>query len=414
MGYGYLDMNIEREFILSIVREICSGGERDNIEKLLNLKGLDWEKVKNCMIYHEIVSLGYSVLKEYFDLLPRDFRRFLKNKYYYGTLRNECLWGEFLRLIEIFGQKDIVLIPVKGMALFKDIYSNPSLRNIGDIDLLVKNKDILKAEEILYNLGYERESAGLKENYWREKQYHIIFLKRNHSRLSAIVELHWRLDYKRKKDILPLLWSRLRRVDIDNRSMYSLSCEDTFFSLALHNRRLGKVLCMKSVFDLFLLLKKYSNFDWDYVLKEAKSGNMRTTVFFILSQANFFFGLSISKDILKNLAIPFYKRKLICQFIEKNTFLPDIKEKIRDLYLKSHFLLYDNFREPVEYILNIPIEQFAKFYGIKSYDRKTYLFYRFRCIYIPAKYIKEKLSYRCYEGDDKISGVKREKKTTYS
>lgn len=58
-----------------------------------------------------------------------------------------------------------------------------------------------------------------------------------------------------------------------------------------------------------------------------------------------------------------------------------------------HFLLYDTLWEPIDYILNIPLEQFAKFYEIKPYDRMTGFLYENRLFYMPVKLIIEKISY---------------------
>jgi hypothetical protein len=300
-----------------------------------------------------------------------------------------------------FRENNLVIVPIKGMALLEDIYSNLSLRSMCDVDLLTQEKDISKAEKIFSQSGYQKELLGFREDYWRKRQYHLSF-KKESLRVPIMVELHWALDYKRKENILPQLWSRLRKIKIDNQEIYLLSPEDTLFSLALHNRRLGQALCLKNIVDLALLLNKYKDFDWDYVLKTAKEGRMRTTVFFILAQAKMFLGLKLPASVENSFKPPYWKRRVIYKFIRKNTFLPPQKIKSKELYLESHFLLYDSLWEPIEYILKIPHEQFAKFYDLKPYAKKKRFFYKNRLIYIPVKTIVKLFSWTPLKKNDKI------------
>lgn len=46
-----------------------------------------------------------------------------------------------------------------------------------------------------------------------------------------------------------------------------------------------------------------------------------------------------------------------------------------------HFLLYDTVREPVRCILQIPYEQFTKFYRFKPHSRRSQVFYHIRYLY---------------------------------
>jgi len=110
---------------------------------------------------------------------------------------------------------------------------------------------------------------------------------------------------------------------------------------------------------------------------------MCSSVFFLLLQVKLFFDLDIPNMVWRGLKVPAYKKLIIKAFIKKYTFsLSFIEKASRESYLKSHFLLYDNFWEPIEYILHIPIEQFAAYYALNPYDRKTLSCYRNRLLYM--------------------------------
>lgn len=382
----------EAELILIIAKEIVDNTKAGEIKDLINVQAIDWQRFKELVSYHELTPFACISLKRYNVSLTSHLTEFLKQSYYRCLVRSLRLWQEFIEIINIFEREKIILLPIKGISLLEDIYTNQLLRSMADIDILVREEDLLVSERILKGMGYIKELSGLKEEYWRQKQCHITFRK-NGPKASALVDLHWAIDFKRnQREILPHLWQRIREVKVQGRKVKLLSPEDAIFSLALHSRRFGKMLCLKYICDMGLLLNKYAaDFDWDYLLKESRKGKMRTTIFFALSQVNLL-DVTIPEAVWKDLAVPSWKRKLIHRFIEKDTFLSSPNSNFKNLYLKSHFLLYDSFWEPIDYILNIPLEQFAKFYGIKTYDKETYSLYKARFIYMPIKFIKDRLN----------------------
>lgn len=384
-----LETNSEIELIRIILKRIAGEGIK-GVRDLLN--SVNWERFKDLIIYHDLTPFTYSVLKDFNSFLPKDLREFLKNNYYCVLVRCQRLWQEFLRISMAFQQMGIMLLPIKGMALLYDIYSYKPIRPMTDLDLLVKEEDLPKAELIFCELGYRKELYGLEEEYWRKNQCHIAFYKKEEEK-APFVELHWSLDFKREnRNILPKLWERIREINVDGKTIKLLSPEDTLFSLALHNRRFGKTLCLKNVYDLILLLNKHaSGFGWDYVLNQSRKYGICSTLFFILYQANLLLGLKLPKYVWRELDLPTWKRRIIQRFIEKNTFLSTEEMQNKNLYLKSHFLLYDSFWKPINCVINIPKEQFTKYYGLAIYTERTKFLYQMRLLYMPLKYIWEKV-----------------------
>jgi hypothetical protein len=160
-----------------------------------------------------------------------------------------------------------------------------------------------------------------------------------------------------------------------------LSPEDTLFVLALHQRHFGKSLSLKYACDTALLLNKYGQgMDWDYVLNQSEKNKTRASLFFTLYQAKFWLNTAIPEKIWRDLSKKIPRREKIKKFTAKNTF--SVNKNSQNLYLKTFFLLYDTIYEPIIYILNIPLEQFAKFYDLKPYTKKTAFLYHFRMLYI--------------------------------
>ncbi|GAH08239.1 unnamed protein product, partial [marine sediment metagenome] len=168
------------------------------------------------------------------------------------------------------------------------------------------------------------------------------------------------------------------------------SPEDTLFSLALHQRRFGKVFCLKYVLDTALIMQKYKDtFDWCYVGKACEKYRLSSCLYFLLLQVKIFLGEDFSGESEK-LSVAGIKKTMMRKFISRYIFSFSLGQKVRNNYLKSHFLLYDSFIEPVRYIMDIPLEQFAKYYGLKTYDKNTERLYRFRFLYFIFSFLKIK------------------------
>lgn len=333
---------------------------------------------------HNLTPFVFYRLKDYSSLIPPDIYSYLRSGYLANVSRNLGFWDEFLKINDAFKQNNISILPLKGMDMLARFCPAFDLRTMSDIDILIKEDQFVKAEKVLSDLGYQKRLYGLKEKYWRERQCHVAF-HRNHT----MVEAHWGLDFKRaNRIILQQLWKRVKQVQLGNDKLNIFSPEDALFSLALHLRRFGNILSLKQVLDAAKIIKESSEFDWDYVLEESKRGAMKATTYFILMQISLFTKVNISIEIFKKLGISRWHKILIKNFLLKHTF--KVPPSLKEDYLKAHFLLYDNPCEPFLYLINIPYEQFCKFYDLKPYANKTDFLYRIRLLYIPISFCLKK------------------------
>lgn len=387
-------MKNEIRLVLSIAKEVAYNRKEKNIAYLIQESDMDWQAFKDMAAYHGLTSFAYLSLKDYASSLPQSLMQVLTATYYYALRHTSFLENRFLGLFNNFENEGIALVPIKGMALLEDLYSEFPIRQSTDIDVLVQRGNIDRSCILLERLGFTKHLEGLKESYWREKQYHFVYIFPQGSEpFSLMVELHWDLDYPRERELLPQMFNRLRELPMQGRRVKVLSAEDAFFSLILHQRHFGKIICLRDACDIVRLLNKYSRtFDWEYVLTESRKSKICASVFFMLYQAKLWLGMEIPPRVFRELRVPLWKQLLIKRFIIKNSFLTDQNSRNKNSYLKAHFLLYDGFWEPVAYIHNIPQEQFAKFYGLQPYDKKTDFLYRNRILYILWKGITGLLS----------------------
>ncbi|MGE4357882.1 MAG: nucleotidyltransferase family protein [Candidatus Omnitrophota bacterium] len=386
-------MDSEIKLVL-LISESMLYDRKKEIRDLISRRYIHWEIFFKLLQYHELAPVAYILLKDV--PLPEDVHKILENAYYFNLAHNILLWEEFLKISKVLNDHDITFAPLKGFSFMGEIYPDINYRSMADIDIMVKEEDLKLVGEILQNLGYSKQLGGLEERYWREKQCHIAYVKPFGTSQKVLIEVHWDLDFKRlKQPILPLLWTRLEKRNMEGVPISFLSIEDSIFSLVLHKRRLGNIFSLKGTCDLACLLKKFSHkIDWEYILKWSRVSKMRTVLYFSLFQTRFISSNLFSEAILDELKIPLWKRLAINKLILRYTFATDID--IKKTYLRAHFFLYDSIWEAVRYILNIPREQFAKFYNLEPYSENTKLLYRMRLLYFPLNFLVN-LGRRGYE-----------------
>jgi hypothetical protein len=339
------------------------------------------EKFVELARFHDLSELLFFRLQEGDPDLRHRFSPWLRPKYLANIYRNLAFWNEFIKVSTAFTENNIAMLPIKGMDILARFYPSFDLRSMCDIDILVKEDQLAEAERVISALGYQRDLEGLTEEYWREKQCHFVFHKEH-----MILEVHWGLDFKRgKREILPGIWDRRRKVEPGEHKLKIFSPEDAVFAFALHLRRFGNILCLKQVFDTAQIISKTADFDWDYVLEESRRGQMQATLYFLLAQVSLFTDTPVPEGVLKRIQVPFWQRKFIEKFLLKYTFLNTAS--LKSNFLKAHFLLYDSLIEAVSYLINIPHEQFCKYYHFAPYAAKSMLLYRVRLIYMPLRHI---------------------------
>jgi|GEM_PF-5513318 len=142
-------------------------------------------------------------------------------------------------------ERGIPCIPMKGWVL-RDFYPAPSLRTMGDLDLLVPADRIHDAEQAMLDLEYTRE----KERF---ADHHVCF----HQPPCLTVEVHTRLTEAQDCPVLDKAWTRAVR---EESGTYRLSWEDFCLFLFRHaaNHALLGGIGLRYIMDLWVLLRWFS------------------------------------------------------------------------------------------------------------------------------------------------------------
>lgn len=200
---------------------------------------IDWDYFLQLVKHHRIYPLVYAKLRELRDpAVPSFVMEMLKREYQKNTFSMLHLSAEMERVSKLFSEQNIKLLFLKGPPIAQDIYGDISLRTSKDLDVLIQFEDVKKAEDVLLELGYEREDRFFSlANEWKWLHHHIIYF---HPQKKIQVEIHWRSQpFPIKQPTFHELWERRRKSELTRSPVYFLGEEDLFIFLIAHGTRHG-------------------------------------------------------------------------------------------------------------------------------------------------------------------------------
>lgn len=206
--------------------------------------------------------------------------------------------------------RQIDVIPFKGPLLAAGAYGDVSLREAGDLDLLVKQQDIVRAADLLSSLGHRpifptstpREAAFLQRltgdrraRYLRRHcEHHLVSQS-----MRINVDLHWAIalrEFSLQIDI-DALWRRARTITFQGCPTLAMCPEDELLVLCIN----GAKDCwsrLDRVCDLAMVLAKTPSLDWDLILASADQTRCRRIVLLGVSLASGLLGAPLPAAIV--------------------------------------------------------------------------------------------------------------------
>jgi hypothetical protein len=273
-----------------------SSASQDLARTLLS-RPLNWELILQNVRRHQTLPLFYRNLKALgFSDIPSDVEAHFKTAFKMNAIRNVLLVQELRRVLTLFGDAGIPVIPLKGVALAERFYGDASLRVCNDVDILVPRTSVIRGLRLLFSNGYAGalKDEALVNVSLRSTIEHA--LTRSDGRTNYAVELHWGvsfsslLDDKAAEQILKESESVVF-FDVPARG---LSPEWEFLFLALHAaRHRWRLRWLADVHDACTLRR----LDWRKVKEIAGSYGWENVVELSLSTCNYFFGTPIPVEV---------------------------------------------------------------------------------------------------------------------
>jgi hypothetical protein len=141
----------EVEILLEAIK-VCMLDKPTNKLAILLQREIDWGRLEKLVTFHAIRPVVFKALQEV-DC-RNEFYEKLKLRTFHQSVFNLATSKELSRLLNLFQQNQLRVIPYKGVLFIKEIYRNQALRETHDLDLLVHPEDAKKALYLLLADGY--------------------------------------------------------------------------------------------------------------------------------------------------------------------------------------------------------------------------------------------------------------------
>ena len=267
-------------------------------------------------IQHGILPLVYKTLKNLNvnDELLSDF----KHQYLNIAHRNILMSAELIKVLNLLRKNNIEALAFKGPSLSQLAYGDITLRQFGDLDILIKKRDRSKMMDLLIQEKYIPEidlAPGTKEKFFHS--VNVIGLYEETSRI--LVEVHWELlsknyaiDWKEES-----LWGKKEHIRINNKEVPVLPTEQLLLYLCAHgSKHLFERL--EWICDIDRAVRSSLNINWELLINEAEKLGVKRMLYLGLALSQQFFSLELPEMIQKNIAEDKEIPKLISKVIEVN------------------------------------------------------------------------------------------------
>ncbi|HEU5131057.1 MAG TPA: nucleotidyltransferase family protein [Pyrinomonadaceae bacterium] len=211
---------------------------------------IDWEYVIALAYAHGLLPLLHNHLSSVSDLVPAQFLSRLKRESIANSQSVLHLVGKQIRIYKLFKENSIPVALFKGPSLAHMAYGEISLRQAGDIDLLIARRNFDQARVLLESLGYEMTPQLTTAQLSSHLSNHceIQFMR---DEWVTVVDLHW--DLAPRSFVFGLkadeVMSRLQSVSLAGTTVETFGAEDLVLYQAMHGakhlwRRLEWISCL--------------------------------------------------------------------------------------------------------------------------------------------------------------------------
>ena len=285
---------------------------RSLMAQVHNMPGLISRAENEGLVYLLYRNLQKSGLLETLDSGDRER---LKTSYYQNLQFNLKLLHDLKKMLKRANQEKIHIVILQGAVLLQQIYGDPGLRGLTDLDLWVLEESYPRLIHVLTEMGYKKDPL-----------FHNIY-KRGSTTFDIHTHILWSDRIKSRSFIINRsqdhIYREIKEIEIEGEKAFALSLSDQVLHLSLHalKHNMNNLIWLV---DLKLLFMKWKTPDWLNLLDRARDLGQEKPLSYILYLLQYLFDFyppSEIHQILKKTKLHFLEKKALNQRIEKG-FLP--------------------------------------------------------------------------------------------
>ena len=294
------DLCPEYEILLYCAHTRIDQRIKNKIIFLINTD-LNWEYLLRISAIHRLTPLLYYNLKSICpEKIPNNIFEELKEYFNVNIRKNLLMTGELINIMKLLKSKNITAIPYKGPVLSNLAYGNLSLREFGDIDILVDILDAIKVKNIMIDNGYELyQPIIVKDSYYMKLEPEYQFYNIN---TGIVIEIKWKIEgnffsFPKKSNYL---FECLEKFELHGFEVNTFSRVDQLLIACIHAAKHDWDR-LSWICDISEMLKSIENIDWLEMLDKSEKMNIKRLLFVNIILTRDLFNLELSPDILKQL-----------------------------------------------------------------------------------------------------------------
>jgi hypothetical protein len=245
----------------------CGKSVRDSELAALLRSPIKWERLLSLAEQHCVIPAVFNLLQDRPEV-PASIQSAVKARFQRNVRNALRLSATLSGILQKFESSGIEVLPHKGPVLAKLLFGDVTMRQFGDLDLLIRGGDIPRARAALQELGYEpnlKLSARQARAYLRSGYEYVFGCDAG----KYLIELQWQ--------ILPRFYS----VGFDMDALFARSVETEFEgqrARMLRKEDLMLVTCVhaaKHEWSRLGMLRDIAalgglDLDWNWVEHEAR------------------------------------------------------------------------------------------------------------------------------------------------
>lgn len=269
------------------------------------LEDSEWARLVEHAEREHLAAVLYRALKDSQQLnrVPRASAETLRLAYVRANIAS-WQWSVTLdELLAQFARAEIPAVLLKGAALGIALYPDPALRQLGDLDVLIREQDKARAAALLVANGFTPLldlTDGFREQFGSEQCY------TRRGKRAATVDLHWnvinRPTYARALDV-EWFWARTLEVPYGTHRATILNWDAQLLHLAEHFVVHHQMHGARWSFDIALLLELHKNdLQWDALLDAARRFEVLPALNAVLTHVADVWGVTVPDAVRAQLA----------------------------------------------------------------------------------------------------------------
>ncbi len=293
----------EIELLLCAARTYFDSATAQRMSTLLQ-EDMDWAYLIHIATCHKVMPLLYQSLSIVGpEAIPAATLAQMHAHFRRNTMQNLFLTQELLKLLDRFKKQDIPVIPYKGPVLAAFAYGKLSLRQSGDLDLLVSAQNYPQAKALLQEHGYqmlldsEHEQTHLQAQLWHEK-------------LGVSVDLHYGIPPKALRLNPERFWESLQTFSLNGKKIEVLSPEAHLLLLCVDGHKESWNQLFK-LCGVAAIIHAHPAMDWEKLIAWAEQLRMKHILYMALLLANDLLGTTLPEEVLQSAKASSVRRFLV-------------------------------------------------------------------------------------------------------